>query len=164
MGRDHALRLLFVGLMVATPAAAPAPQPAAPSTAAVAVRTPLIIDTGARHWHFEVEVCRTPEQRMRGLQFRRSLSPQQGMLFLYAAPSVASMWMKDTYVALDMLFIDRSGIITRIAEHTEPLSEDTIHSPGPVQAVLELAAGTASRLGIAPGDRVRHAALGGPPP
>ena len=105
---------------------------------------------------FDVELALTPEQRTKGLMFRRELPSGQGMLFDFAGEGPVSMWMRNTYVSLDMFFIRADGTIARIAENTVPLSETTIPSGAPVKAVLELVAGTAKRLGIAPGDRVAH--------
>lgn len=103
---------------------------------------------------FAVEIADTDEKRAQGLMFRKHLPEGRGMLFDFGREQDVSMWMKNTYISLDMLFIRGDGRILRIAEHTEPLSTRTIPSGGPVRAVLEVAAGTARRLGIAPGDRV----------
>jgi len=105
---------------------------------------------------FDVELALTPEQRTKGLMFRRELPSGQGMLFDFVGEGPVSMWMRNTYVSLDMFFIRADGTIARIAENTVPLSETTIPSGAPVKAVLEVVAGTAKRLGIAPGDRVAH--------
>jgi len=105
---------------------------------------------------FDVELATTSEERSKGLMFRRELPAGQGMLFDFNGEGPVSMWMKNTYVSLDMIFIRADGRIARIAENTEPLSERTISSGAPVKAVLEVVAGTAKRLGIAPGDRVAH--------
>jgi uncharacterized membrane protein (UPF0127 family) len=78
------------------------------------------------------------------------------MLFDFARDSEVSMWMKNTLISLDMIFITRDGRIHRIAENTEPLSERIIPSGGPVRAVLEVIGGTARKLGLAAGDRVAH--------
>jgi uncharacterized membrane protein (UPF0127 family) len=105
---------------------------------------------------FDVEFANTPEERSKGLMFRRELPQGRGMLFDFGAEGPVAMWMKNTYVSLDMLFIRADGTIARIAENTVPHSEATIQSGPPVKAVLEVVAGTAKRLGIAPGDRVAH--------
>jgi uncharacterized protein len=118
---------------------------------------PLTIVTaaGARH-PFTVEVARTPDQQAQGLMFRRSLAPDRGMLFDFGDVRPRAMWMQNTYVSLDMLFIRADGTVARIAENTEPLSTREIPSGEPVLAVLEVVAGTAARLGLKPGDRVEH--------
>jgi len=117
---------------------------------------PLVVLTAKGPQRFEVEVAREDADRSRGLMFRRSLAADRGMLFDFAQLAPVSMWMKNTYVSLDMLFIRPDGTIARVAENTEPLSTRTIDSGEPVLAVLEVAAGTAKRLGIKRGDRVEH--------
>ncbi len=105
---------------------------------------------------FQVEVARNEADRAQGLMFRRSMAPDRGMLFDFGQVEPVSMWMQNTYIPLDMLFIRPDGTIARIAANTEPLSTRTIPSGEPVLAVLELNAGTAARLGIKPGDRIEH--------
>ena len=105
---------------------------------------------------FSVEVVDTPEDRARGLMYRKELPEGQGMLFDFKEDQDVAFWMKNTYVPLDMIFIRGDGRILRIAENTEPLSERLVPSGGPIRAVLEVVAGTAKKLGIAPGDRVAH--------
>ena len=117
-----------------------------------------ILSGGGRH-AFAVELAETPEERSQGLMFRRSLDPDAGMLFLYPTPRRISMWMKNTFISLDMLFIRRDGTIAGIAERTVPQSLDPILADTPVIAVLEVAGGTSERLGLAPGDRVFHRAF-----
>lgn len=118
--------------------------------------TPLVIDAGSGRFEFQVELAASPEQRSRGLMFREDLAEDRGMLFDFGRPQRASMWMRNTYVPLDMLFIDAEGRITQIAADTQPLSDKVIASREPVRAVLELRAGVTARLGIEPGDRVIH--------
>jgi uncharacterized membrane protein (UPF0127 family) len=103
---------------------------------------------------FAVELAVTDEERQKGLMFRRSLPESYGMLFDFKRDQEVQMWMHNTYVSLDMIFIERDGRIRRIAESTETESDRIIPSGGPVRAVLEVAAGTAKKLGIEPGDRV----------
>src|SRR6266480_3328628 len=110
---------------------------------------------------FAVELASTAEEQARGLMFRRELPEGQGMLFDFQREQPATFWMKNTYVSLDMIFIRADGTIVRIAENTVPLSEALVPSGGPVRAVLEVVAGTARKLGIAPGDRVAHPIFGG---
>ena len=110
---------------------------------------------------FAVELAVTPEEQARGLMFRRELPEGQGMLFDFQREQPATFWMKNTYVSLDMIFIRADGRILRIAENTVPLSEALVPSGGPVRAVLEVVAGTARKLGIAPGDRVAHPIFSG---
>jgi uncharacterized protein len=110
---------------------------------------------------FGVEMALTPEEQARGLMFRRELPEKQGMLFDFKREQPTSFWMKNTYVPLDMIFIRADGRILNIAENTVPLSEALVSSRGPVQAVLEVIAGTTKKLGIAAGDRVVHPIFGG---
>jgi uncharacterized membrane protein (UPF0127 family) len=105
---------------------------------------------------FSVEVMRTDEERARGLMFRKELPEGRGMLFDFRPEQPVSMWMKNTLISLDMIFIRADGRILRIAENTEVESEKIIPSGGPVRGVLEVIAGTARKLGIKPGDRVAH--------
>jgi uncharacterized membrane protein (UPF0127 family) len=105
---------------------------------------------------FTVELAVTDADRQRGLMFRKELPEGHGMLFDFQRDQELGFWMKNTYIPLDMIFITGDGRIHRIAENTEPLSERVVPSNGPVRAVFEVIAGTARKLGIAPGDRVAH--------
>ncbi len=111
---------------------------------------------------FTVELATTPAQMEQGLMFRQSLAPDAGMLFDFQVPSMATMWMKNTLIPLDMLFVDAQGHIVNIQERAVPGSLATIAAAAPVRAVIELNGGTASRLGIRPGDRVVYPIFGGP--
>jgi uncharacterized protein len=118
---------------------------------------PLTIVTRSGRYPFSVEVARNDAERAQGLMYRRSLAPDRGMLFDFGARSEPIlMWMKNTYIPLDMIFIRPNGTIARVAENAEPLSTRTISSGEPVSAVLEVPGGTAARLGIKPGDKVEH--------
>jgi len=108
---------------------------------------------------FDVWLADTPQRQAQGLMFVRSLPPMRGMLFVHGQPQTLSMWMKNTYIPLDMVFIDDHDRILQIVERTTPHSLETIYSKGPAIAVLEIAGGEARRLGIHPGQRVQHAAL-----
>jgi hypothetical protein len=105
---------------------------------------------------FTIELAETDAERQKGLMYRKKLPVGQGMLFDFHRDQDVAMWMQNTYIPLDMLFIQGDGRILRIAEETEPLSTRVISSGGPVRAVLEVIGGTARKLGIAPGDRVAH--------
>jgi uncharacterized membrane protein (UPF0127 family) len=105
---------------------------------------------------FSVEVMRTPEEKAKGLMYRRELPEGRGMLFDFSPEQPVQMWMKNTYIPLDMIFIRADGRILRIAENTTPESEAIIPAGGSVRGVLEVIAGTAKKYGIAPGDRVAH--------
>jgi uncharacterized membrane protein (UPF0127 family) len=103
---------------------------------------------------FNVEIARTPTQHARGLMFRESMSPDEGMLFVFDSPREIAMWMKNTLISLDMIFVNAAGKIIRVARDTTPMSEDTIPSGGPSKAVVELNAGTAARISVQAGDQV----------
>ena len=128
----------------------------APRADAQAAFEPLTIATRAGAQRFDVEVARNDADRAQGLMFRRSMAADRGMLFDFARVEPVSMWMQNTYISLDMLFIRADGTIARIATDTEPLSTRIVASGEPVLAVLELVAGTARKRGIQPGDRVEH--------
>ena len=116
----------------------------------------LMIASGSQKHKFSIEVARTGHQKSMGLMFRKSLAPDRGMLFPYADPQELTMWMRNTYIPLDMVFIKADGTIHRIAENTEPFSEEIVASQGDVTAVLELAGGVTRQLGIKAGDKVVH--------
>jgi len=109
---------------------------------------------------FKVELAETPAQMTQGLMFRTSLAPNAGMLFDYKQPTAATMWMRNTLIPLDMLFVDAQGRIVNIHQRAVPQSLDVIAAAAPVRAVIELNGGTASRLGIEAGDRVVHPIFG----
>ena len=104
----------------------------------------------------EIEVAEAPKEKELGLMFRTQLADNQGMLFPYDSPREITMWMRNTYIPLDMVFIRADGVVHRIERRAEPLSERVISSQGPVSAVLEMAGGATEKLGLKPGDRVRH--------
>jgi uncharacterized protein len=114
----------------------------------------IVADTTATM--FSAEIADTDELRSRGLMFRHVLPEGQAMLFDFGKPRPASMWMKNTYIALDMLFVRDDGTIAAIAENTEPFSTQTISVDEPVKGVVELTAGTVKRLGIKRNDKVYH--------
>jgi uncharacterized membrane protein (UPF0127 family) len=123
-------------------------------------RDELTVESRTGAHHFSIEVAVTPEQRGQGLMFRERLPAEAGMLFVYPGEQMISMWMKNTLIPLDMLFIAEDGRIIRIAERAIPGSTATISSGQPARAVLELNGGTAARLNIAPGDRVLYETFG----
>jgi uncharacterized membrane protein (UPF0127 family) len=117
----------------------------------------LWLATGAgKETPIEVEIADTPEEKRLGLMFRTDLPEGTGMLFPYGEPREVAMWMHNTYIPLDMVFIRADGTVHRIEARAEPMSDRVINSDGPVSAVLELPGGAAERLGIKAGDRVRH--------
>lgn len=155
MRRRRLVALFAASLPIARAVAQTGPQPV------IEPLEELVIVTrdGTRH-RFRVEVARTSQQQTVGLMFRPSVPADGGMLFDWGAPRESSMWMRNTIASLDMLFITQEGRVHRIAERTVPHSLAPIDSRGPVRATLELAAGTAERLGIRVGDRVEHPIFG----
>ena len=150
-------RRTLIALLATAPLAAHAQTAAQPDLP----KEKLVIVTkdGARH-EFNVEMALSPEQQTTGLMFRPSVPADGGMLFDWGVPRDSTMWMRNTVSPLDMLFINGDGTIRRIAEDTVPQSLAVIESRGPVRATLELAAGTAKRLGIRVGDRVEQRVFG----
>ncbi len=126
----------------------------ASSCRADAVVDDLMITTATGPHHFAVEVMRTRDDLERGLMFRRQMATDHGMLFDFGSPQPVTMWMKNTYLSLDMVFIAGNGRIVSVKQNAEPLSEKTISSGGDVLGVLELDAGTAKRIDLKPGDLV----------
>lgn len=129
---------------------------AAPFAVAAQPTERLTFETATGSHAFAIEVAATPEQREVGLMYRRSLAPDHGMLFDFGDPEPVAMWMKNTYVSLDMVFVRADGTVQRVEAETEPLSTRTIESGEPVKFVVELAAGAAARIGLKSGDRVVH--------
>ena len=125
-------------------------------------RSTVEIETadGKRH-RFRVELALSNAQQMQGLMYRKALDPDQGMLFVYDEDAPLAMWMKNTYVSLDIAFLEADGRIINIHENVPPLTLDARPSTKPARAAIELPAGTAARLNIRPGDRVIHERLAG---
>lgn len=128
-----------------------------PAVAGEPAREPLTLVTESGRHAFAVELADTPARRELGLMHRRELDPGHGMLFDFGRPRPGvAMWMKNTYVSLDMFFLGPQGEVLKIATSTTPGSLTPIAAPRPVRAVLELLAGTAKRTGARVGDRVEH--------
>jgi uncharacterized membrane protein (UPF0127 family) len=123
----------------------------------------LVLETATGKHTYTVEVAESPQEKARGLMFRRSMPRDHGMIFLHYPPRRATMWMRNTYISLDMIFISEQGTVLRIEANTEPFSTDVIESGGIAKAVLELNAGEAARIGLKPGDRVVFPDLGSAP-
>ena len=115
----------------------------------------IVTAEGTAH-AFDAYIADTPEARGRGLMWVTRLEARQGMLFDFEAPRRVGMWMKNTPLSLDMLFIGEDGIIVRIEQRTRPYSREVIESGAMVRAVLEINGGLSGQLGIAPGARVVH--------
>ncbi len=120
----------------------------------------IVIKTETGEHSFDIEVMTTGGERAKGLMFRRSMPDRSGMLFLYDRPQGAAMWMKNTFIPLDMVFIAEGGTVHRIETNTEPFSTAPISSEGDIIAVLELNAGEAARIGLKRGDPVLYPGLG----
>src|SRR5450759_4936426 len=133
---------------------------AGPGARAASVQ-PLEIATKSGVQFFSVEMATTDEEKTTGLMYRKELPDGKGMLFDFSPEQQVSMWMKNTYISLDMIFIRADGRILRIAENTEPQSTKIISSGGLAKGVLEVIAGTAKKYGIEPGDRVAHPLFNG---
>jgi uncharacterized membrane protein (UPF0127 family) len=137
----------------------PKREPILAQSAISFLRTPVVIETRTGRHRFTMELAEAPGQHAGGLMGRQSLAADSGMLFVYTRPHRVAMWMKDTLLPLDMLFVRPDGVIDSIVERTTPLSLATIRSAQPVRAVVEVNAGTVKRLGIKTGDRVIHDAF-----
>ena len=127
-------------------------------SASVKSELSIITSNGSKH-NFLVEVARTEEEKKIGLMFRKTLAKNAGMLFLYKREALRLMWMKNTFIPLDILFIDKKGVIKRVVKRTIPHSLATISSRQSVLAVLELSGGITSSLEIKKGDRIEHPAF-----
>ena len=154
-------RRKMLALLALLPAAALAEEPDITHAQPELPREKLVIVTHDGKEHvFHVEMAETAEQQTVGLMFRTSVAPDGGMLFDWREPRDSQMWMRNTLVPLDMVFINEDGTIRHIAENTVPESLAIIDSGGPVRATLELAGGTTERLDIRVGDKVRAKAFG----
>ncbi|HWV80181.1 MAG TPA: DUF192 domain-containing protein [Hyphomicrobiaceae bacterium] len=125
-------------------------------------RDTLILHTASGAHRINIEIAESEREKSYGLMFRRSLGDDEGMLFPYPTAHEITMWMRNTFIPLDMIFIRADGIVHRIETDTEPHSERIIASEGDVAGVLEMKAGSARRLGLKAGDRVEYAHFKGP--
>ena len=127
-------------------------------------RERLVVETrSARRIEFDAWRADTPRTREQGLMFVPHLEASQSMFFVYDPPARVSMWMKNTLIPLDMLFVDAGGCVVKVERQARPQSLALIAAPAPVALVVELAGGAAAELGIGPGDWVRRPAVGWPP-
>jgi len=153
LGALLALLVLPLGLVAA-------PQPDAGQLDKLFERSTLQIATSDPELHtFKVWIADNNSRRERGLMFVRQLDADAGMLFIYDSPQSISMWMKNTKIPLDMLFVSANGRVMRVVENTQPESLKTIDSGSDVIGVVELNAGTAAKLHIRAGARVIHPAF-----
>jgi uncharacterized membrane protein (UPF0127 family) len=116
----------------------------------------LNITTSRGNYQFKVEIADEPLERNVGLMNRKKLGPREGMLFVFEQPRIINMWMKNTLISLDMVFISDNGTVVKIAERTVPHSLDLITSGEPAAYVLELAGGMATFIGLTPGNQLKH--------
>ncbi len=123
-------------------------------------KSKLVIETAKGKFPFDIELALTQPQMAQGLMFRRALAADAGMLFDYGDPQPIAMWMKNTFIPLDMIFIAQDGKIVDFHERAVPMSLDTIESKVPAKAVMEVNAGTVARLGVQIGDTVHYASFG----
>lgn len=151
------LRLLLV-MLVAIPWA-PLQAAEGDPLAAFPRGTLEVATTGGRIHRLNIWVAADDRRRMQGLMHVQDMPDDSGMLFIFRSPGPISMWMKNTVMSLDMVFIGADGRVGRVAERTEPFSLDTISSGFDALGVLELKAGTAARLGIGPGAVIMHPAF-----
>jgi uncharacterized membrane protein (UPF0127 family) len=160
MKRAVALRVGLAALVAFT-AQADTPDPLLPLSAfpreRIAIETP-----GARRHVFDAWRADTAETRTQGLMFVESLRPEQAMIFVYGRAQRVTMWMKNTLIPLDMLFVDEGGCVVKVHHRARPGDLSSIEAGVPVVLVVELAGGTAGTLGLAPGDRVVRTDAGWP--
>ena len=116
---------------------------------------PLTITSAGKKHRFTVEVARSSDEQATGLMNRQTLAPDRGMIFPFDEIRVASFWMKNTLIPLDMVYVRADGTIANIEANTVPLSLEPVYSIEPVAAVLEIAGGRAEELGIKAGDKVK---------
>ena len=156
------MRLVLAAFALALAACSPASTGTAQSAQSAAAVLPvsgldvipLTVIRGTRRLAFKVEVARGPIEQGRGLMFRTALAPDEGMVFPMNPPRMAGFYMRNTVIALDIIFVGPDGRILNIAANAVPYDETSLRSAGPVKAVLELNGGRTAELGIVPGDKV----------
>jgi uncharacterized membrane protein (UPF0127 family) len=136
--------------------AQPKPEAAAPLIVEGRESEELFINTAQGRFRFTAEIADDARERSVGLMHREKMPPTHGMLFVFGETDWVSMWMKNTPLSLDMIFIDRDGKVVTIAERTTPFSTDIISSGEPVDYVLELNGGVSRLIGLKPGDSISH--------
>ena len=149
-------RRLLLGLLLCAAVACGAPSGVEAKHANGLTEPLQIVSAGGKVARFKVEVVDNDATRERGLMYRTSLAPDAGMLFDFKTPQQVFFWMKNTYIPLDLIFIDADGHILNIAKQATPLSLDSIPSAGAALGVLEIAGGRSDQLGITAGDVVKH--------
>ena len=163
MKRRSIVCALLSAALLMTTAATPAVERQSARPLSAFPREEIIIETpGARRHFFQAWRADTPASRAQGLMFVDRLGPGQAMVFVYGQPQQVAMWMKNTLIPLDMLFVDTDGCVAHVHEQAQPGSLETIGADVPVVLVIELAGGSVKRLGLATGDRVLRPAAGWP--
>jgi uncharacterized membrane protein (UPF0127 family) len=159
----HAMKRLLLALALILPGLASA-QPGVDRPQPRLAEEPMVIVTrdGTRH-AFRAEMALQSAEQMIGMMFRTTMAPDEAMIFDWGAPRESSMWMRNTLIPLDMLFVAADGRIHRIHERAVPQSLATIDSRGPVRATIEVPGGTAERLNLRVGDRVLQRIFGNAP-
>jgi hypothetical protein len=135
-------------------AAAPLPSHAQ------AGRNVLSIETSSGTHKFDVDVMRSQADLEKGLMFRKSIPADYGMLFDFQHEQTIMMWMKNTFIPLDMVFMDKTGKVVGVIANAEPMSEKILTVGAPTDAVLEVRGGTAAQIGLKVGDTVRDPIFG----
>lgn len=143
------LAIAFMTVFYSIPAGAESEQ-------VVFKQSQLSISSGSYKFNFNIDVAENFDQRARGLMFRKTMADQNGMLFLFDEKQIVTMWMKNTYIPLDIIFINKAGVILHIAKDAVPESLDIISSQFPVISAFEVNAGLTNRLNIKKGDRIIH--------
>jgi uncharacterized protein len=153
---------LLVASLVTTGALAQEDEPKGPQPELPKEKLVIVTHDG-KQYPFNVEVATTDKQQQTGEMFRTSIPEDGGMLFDWGKPKPTEMWMKNTLISLDMVFINQDGTIQSIAEDAVPRSLAVIDAGGPVRAALEMNAGTTAKLGIKVGDTVKQRIFGNGP-
>ena len=151
----HAALIVTMGFALSAPSFAADPEPI---NFGPTEKLSILSEAGVKT--FDVEVADTLKEQARGMMYRESVPPMTGMLFEFDAPKVATIWMKNTAVSLDILFVRSNGKILKIEHSATPYTLRNSSSEAPVAAVLELGAGQSLELGIKPGDRIAHKFFG----
>ena len=156
----HGIKGAFLALFFIVQIAASVPALAQQQQQMVFATEPLVVQTASgKMLNFSVEIASTNEQRQYGLMYRKEMAENAGMLFDFGQSRRVTMWMENTILPLDMLFIDSTGVIRHIKENAVPYSEDIIDSMGSVKYVVELNAGIVRKLGIKVGDKAASATI-----
>lgn len=122
----------------------------------------LVLHSATGDYNFNVEVVDTPESRAQGLMYRQELADDAGMLFDFKGEQPVSFWMRNTFIPLDMIFVDAKGVVKNIHVNARPHDPTGIPSDGPVQFVLEIPGGRSVEIGLKPGDTMEHGRVGAP--